>query len=217
MATRSAIEQVADPEQRLIARAGSLMAAAFANLDDPALPALAQTLVRTLADATLAPPVRCCAGLSAAAYFRARMDLDSLLLAELAMRALDDEPALGERLADEAHHLFVQALYECESPAHAEALRARRVASGRAMLPANRAQAAAARRADRTRRRPRRAGKSRALAAPPRAAAGELVAPAVVAGSSCSKAAIGRRSRMRAWPCAWAPKASCRSAGWASP
>ena len=136
MTARDSILQVADAEQRLLARAGSLMAAAFANLDDPALPALAHALVRTLADATLAPSVRCCAGLSAAAYFRARMDLESLLLAELAMRALHDEPALGERLADEAHHLFVQALYECESPAHAEALRARRVASGRAMPPA---------------------------------------------------------------------------------
>ena len=125
MTARDSILQVADAEQRLLARAGSLMAAAFANLDDPALPALAHALVRTLAEATLAPPVRCCAGLSAAAYFRARNDLESLLLAELAMRALHDEPALSERLADESHRLFVQALYACESPAHAEALRAR--------------------------------------------------------------------------------------------
>ncbi len=131
-----ATEQVADTEQRLIARAGVLMAAAFTDLDDPTLPALARDLVRALADAALAPPVRCCAGLSAAAYFRARMDLESLLWVELSMRPLRDEAAVGERLADETHHLFVQALYECESAARAEALRAQRVGSARPMLPA---------------------------------------------------------------------------------
>jgi DNA-binding SARP family transcriptional activator len=125
-----------DGEQRLLVQAGRLMAGAFSDLDDPALLPLAQSLVRALGDVTLAAPVRCCAGLSAAACFRARKDLENLLWAELATRPLRDAHVVGERLADEAHHLFVQALYECDAPARAEALRAQRVTSGRAMLPA---------------------------------------------------------------------------------
>ena len=135
-ATGDRQDAVPDAEHRLLARAGALMATAFSDLADPGLPALAQSLVRTLSDVTLAAPVRCCAGLSAAAYFRARMDLENLLWVELAMRPLRDDAAVGERLADEAYHLFVQALYECEAPARAEALRTQRIASGRATLPA---------------------------------------------------------------------------------
>ncbi len=132
---RGQVDSLPDPNDRLIAQAGVLMAGAFIDLDDPSLPVRAQALVRALADTTLAAPVRCCAGLASAGYFRARMDLENLLWVEFAMRSLADDPALAARLADETYHLFVQALYECEAPARAEAMRALRIQSGRATQP----------------------------------------------------------------------------------
>ena len=129
-ATPVAAQTVADPDTALLARAGALMGASFSALDDPGLPERAQALVRALADADLGAPVRACAGLAALGYYRARMELDNVLWVELAMRPLRDDPALGARLAEEARHLFVQALYECEAPARAQALRAARPDAG---------------------------------------------------------------------------------------
>ncbi len=134
-ATRDLLDGLPESDHALIARAGALIGAWFSDLDDPSLPEMAQALVRAIGDATLAAPFRCCAGLAAAGYFRTRMDLANLLWVELAMRPLSDDPTLGDRLADETYHLFVQALYECEAPLRAESMRAQRIDSGLATLP----------------------------------------------------------------------------------
>lgn len=136
LATLDEIDVLADPGDALLARAGALIAGWFGALDDPALPARADAIVRSLGDTAIAAPVRCCAGLAALGYHHARMDLERVLWIELAMRPLRADPAIGVRLADEAYHAFVQALYQCEAPARAAALRTQRLESGPAPLPA---------------------------------------------------------------------------------
>lgn len=127
---------LADPGEQLLFDAGSLIAGWFAQLDDAGLAHRAERIVQGLANAGITIPLRCCAGLAVMGYHHARMDLESVLFVELAMRPLLADPQLPPRLADEAHHLLVQALYECELPARAAVLRTQRLASGRPMQPA---------------------------------------------------------------------------------
>ena len=125
----------ADPADALLAEAGALMAGGFHALDAPDLAARAATLAASLADATIPVPLRCCAGLTALGYHHIGMDLAGVLWLELALRPLLADPAVGARLADEAFHLVVQSLYQCEAPARAAALRQRRLSAGPPPLP----------------------------------------------------------------------------------
>jgi DNA-binding SARP family transcriptional activator len=125
----------ADAADALLAEAGSLVAGAFEALDAPALPACAQGIERSLADPTLPAPLRCLAALAALGYHHIRIDLERVLWLELALRPLLADPALGERMADEAVHMMVQSLYQCGEPARAAALREQRFAPARPLLP----------------------------------------------------------------------------------
>ena len=125
----------ADPGDALLAAAGALIAGGFHALDAPALAAPAAAIAAALDKAAIDARLRCCAGLTAAGYHHIGMDLAGLLWLELAMRPLLADPAVGARLVDEAFHLFVQALYQCEAPARALALRQRRLAAGPLPLP----------------------------------------------------------------------------------
>ena len=126
----------ADPGDALLAESGALIAGWFRALDAPPLARHAQAIAAALDDARIAPPLRCCAGLTALGYHHIGMDLAGVLWLELALRPLLADPALGARLADEAFHMLVQSLYQCEAPARAGALRQRRLVAGPAPLPA---------------------------------------------------------------------------------
>lgn len=126
----------AEPGDALLARAGALIAGSFEALDAPALAAHAQAIAAALANPDIGAPLRCAAGLTALGYHHITMDLAGVLWLELAMRPLLADPAVGARLADEALHLFVQALYQCEAPARAQALRQRRLQAGPAPVAA---------------------------------------------------------------------------------
>lgn len=125
----------ADPADALLAEAGALTAGTFHALDAPDLALRAAAIAAALANAGIAAPLRCCAGLSALGYHHIGMDLAAVLWLELAMRPLLADPAVGTRLADEAFHFFVQAHYQCEAPARAAVLRQRRLAAGPPPLP----------------------------------------------------------------------------------
>ena len=125
----------ADPGDALLVEAGSLIAGWFHALDAPQLAQHAQSIGAALDDPRIAAPLRCCAGLTALGYHHIGMDLAGVLWLELAMRPLLADPALGARLADEAFHMFVQSLYQCEAAARAVALRRRRLVAGPAPLP----------------------------------------------------------------------------------
>ena len=125
----------ADPADALLAEAGALMAGGFQALDAPELAARAATIAAALDDSSIPAPLRCCAGLTALGYHHIGMDLAGVLWLELALRPLLADPAVGARLADEAFHLVVQALYQCEAPARAAALRQRRLSAGPPPLP----------------------------------------------------------------------------------
>jgi DNA-binding SARP family transcriptional activator len=125
-----------DAGDALLAEAGALIAGWFAALDAPALDARVATIAQALGNERIAASVRCCAGLAALGFYQARNDLESVLWLELTMRPIVADPGVGTRLAEEAHHMFVQALYECQAPAHAEALRARRALTPPTPLPA---------------------------------------------------------------------------------
>ena len=127
---RAALERIDDPADALLGRAAALMAGWFEALDDPALPGFAAAIETALRDPTLGAPLRCCAALVALGYRRARMDLDGVLWLELALRPVLADPALSDRLAGEAMHALVQALYECAGQAEPRAAALR--ASGRA-------------------------------------------------------------------------------------
>ncbi|MFN0187056.1 MAG: BTAD domain-containing putative transcriptional regulator [Aquabacterium sp.] len=131
-----ALDAGLDADQSLLLRAGQLVAARFNQLDAPDLSLQAQALVEALGDARAGVAARCCAGLVALDYHHMRMDLEGVLWMELALRPIRRDPALATRLADEAFHMLVQALYLCEAPGPAQALRAERAASGPAPLPA---------------------------------------------------------------------------------
>ena len=124
-----------DPASALLVDAGALVAGSFIALDAPELAPRAARIEAQLADPTLPPAVRCCAGLAVLGYQHTAMHLEAVLWLELAMRPLVDAAAVGTRLADEAAHLFGQALYQCEATARALALRQRHFAPGRALAP----------------------------------------------------------------------------------
>ncbi|MEO5845129.1 MAG: BTAD domain-containing putative transcriptional regulator [Caldimonas sp.] len=129
------IERIDDAGDRLSAQAGALVAGWFRSLDDPALPAQAEAIVRRLGETAVAAPVRARAGLSALGFFEARLRLEDALWVELAMRPVLADASVGARLADEWHHMLVQACYQCGAPERAQALRAQRSESGVARLP----------------------------------------------------------------------------------
>lgn len=131
-----AIDDIADPDQRMLARTGALVAGWYRALDDPLLGTQAEALLRQLGDTAVAPAVRCCAGLAALAYFDAHIDLERVLWLELAMRPVLAAPDLGARLVAEWQHALVQALYQCGAPLQAEAARARHDATSAVCPPA---------------------------------------------------------------------------------
>lgn len=110
----------------LMVEAGVLIAGWFHALDAPGLADRASRIAQALGDPGIPAAVRCSAGLTALGYHHNSMDLSSVLWLELAMRPLLADPAIGRRLADEALHMFVQSLYQCEAGAEARALRERR-------------------------------------------------------------------------------------------
>ena len=129
-------DEVVDVHQALLLRAGALVAGRFSDLDAAGLAGQCEALVAALGDSAIATPVRCCAGLVALDHHQMRMDLESVLWIELALRPLRTDPAVGLRLADELFHMLVQSLYQCGAAARAEAMRAERASTGLATLPA---------------------------------------------------------------------------------
>lgn len=119
-------DPAADPADTLLLQAGALTAGAFCELDSPALAPRAAAVALALSDSDIDAALRCCAGLAALAYHHISMDLAGVLWLELAMRPLLADVGVGTRLADEAFHMFVQSLYQCEAAAQAQALRQRR-------------------------------------------------------------------------------------------
>ena len=85
-ATLAHVEHIPDPDHRLLARSGALVAGWFRALDDPQLAPLAEAITRELGNESVSAPVRCCAGLTVLAYFVAHFDLEKTLWVELAMR-----------------------------------------------------------------------------------------------------------------------------------
>jgi DNA-binding SARP family transcriptional activator len=135
-ATLPALPRIADADQRLVARAGSLVASWYHDGTDARLAPQAADLVRELRDDRLDVAVRCLAGMAAIACFDLCARLDDVLWVELELRPLLVDAAVAPRLADEAHYMLVQALYQCGAPARAVELRQRRSAGARAPLPA---------------------------------------------------------------------------------
>ena len=135
-AGRERLDAIADAGDRLMARAGALVAGWFHRLDDPALALEADAIVRALGDGAIATPVRARAGLAALAYHQARMSLANVLWVELAMRPVVADASIGARVADEWHHALVQCFYECGAHDRAETLRAERRAASAPLLPA---------------------------------------------------------------------------------
>lgn len=124
-----------DAAGALLAHAGALTAGAFHALDAPGLAAHAAAIAEALPDSTVPAPLRCCAALAALAYHHISMDLAAVLGLELALRPLLAGATLPPRLAGEALHLLVQALYQCEAPERALALRRRAEQNASAALP----------------------------------------------------------------------------------
>ena len=135
-ASVGAFDTIDDAGDRLSAGAGALVAGWFRKLDDPELPARAETVVRALGDAAIAAPVRARAGLAVLGYYETRASVDSVLWVELAMRPVLADPAVGKYLVDEWHHMLVQCFYQCGAPERADAVRAERSASNAALAPA---------------------------------------------------------------------------------
>lgn len=119
-ASQEAIDAVTDPDHRLVARSGTLVAGWFCALDDPTLAPLAETITRELGNEAVSAPVRCCAGLTALAFFVARFDLEKALWVELAMRQPLAGPGVSVRLAEEWQQALAQGLYECGAAAPAQ-------------------------------------------------------------------------------------------------
>ena len=117
-------EHVTDPDHRLLARSGTLVAGWFRALDDPQLAPHAEAITRELGNEAVSAPVRCCAGLTVLAYFVAHFDLEKTLWVELAMRQPLASADVSVRMKEEWHQALVQALYECAAPARALAVRA---------------------------------------------------------------------------------------------
>jgi len=125
----------ADPGDALLVQAGSLIAGWFHALDAPQLASHAAAIAAALENPAIGAPLRCCAGLTAVGYHHIGMDLAGVLWLELAMRPLLADASVGARLADEAFHMFVQSLFQCDATARAVALRERRRVAGPAPLP----------------------------------------------------------------------------------
>ena len=125
----------ADAADALLAEAGLLVAGSFNALDAPGLAARAARIEAALADGALPASWRCACALAALGYRHIGMNLEQVLWLELALRPLLADAAVSPRLADEAAHLLVQALYQCEAPAQAVALRRRHFTTGRERLP----------------------------------------------------------------------------------
>ena len=123
-ATLAHVEHIPDPDHRLLARSGALVAGWFRALDDPQLAPLAEAITRELGNESVSAPVRCCAGLTVLAYFVAHFDLEKTLWVELAMRQPLGSTDVSLRLTAEWRQALVQALYECAAPARALAVRA---------------------------------------------------------------------------------------------
>jgi LuxR family transcriptional regulator, maltose regulon positive regulatory protein len=128
-------DQIADPSDKLLTQAGVLVAGSFTALGAPNLKAQAATLAQALGRPDIPATVRCCAGLAALGYHRIGMDLPAVMWLELALRPVLAAPAMSASLVGEACHLFVQSLYECESPPQAVVMRERWLASGTAGQP----------------------------------------------------------------------------------
>jgi len=120
------IDAITDPDHRLLACSGTLVAGWFRALDDPALAPLAELITRELGNEAVSAPARCCAGLTVLAFFVIRFDLEKLLWAELAMRQPLAGAGVSLRLAEEWHQALTQGLYECGAADRAVALRAQR-------------------------------------------------------------------------------------------
>jgi hypothetical protein len=133
-ASHVAIDTITDPDHRLLARSGTLVAGWFRALDDPALTPLAETITRELGNEAVGAPVRCCAGLAVLAYFVIRFDLEKVLWVELAMRRPLASADVSVRLAEEWHQALTQGLYECAAADRAVALRASKRWSGSVMV-----------------------------------------------------------------------------------
>lgn len=116
---------VVDPEHRLIARAASLFVPGFTRPPQAPSLAAADAVAAAIADAALSAAPRCCAALAVLACFDASFDLERTLWLELQMRPVLGDPALSACLAAEWRHAMAQALYQCDAPQQAEALRAR--------------------------------------------------------------------------------------------
>jgi LuxR family transcriptional regulator, maltose regulon positive regulatory protein len=117
------LDPITDPDHRLLARSGALVAGWFRALDDPRLAPLADAITRELGDEAVSAPVRCCAGLAVLAFHVARSDLEKTLWVELAMRQPLASPNLSRRLLEEWRQALDQALYECAGPVRSVALR----------------------------------------------------------------------------------------------
>ena len=119
-ASRESLDTITDPDHRLLARSGTLVAGWFRALDDPSLGSLAEAITRELGDEAVSAPVRCCAGLTALAFFVARFDLERALWVELAMRQPLASAGVSVRLTEEWQQALAQGLYECGAPARAQ-------------------------------------------------------------------------------------------------
>ncbi len=131
---RHARAQIDDPALRLVANAGDLMTGAFDDLDNPALPALAEAVVHGLGNKAIPTAMRLIAAMGAASYFEARVDIEKIWWLELAVRdvlAQGDAPA---RLVAEWHRALVAACYGCGQVARGEELRRREASKGTPQL-----------------------------------------------------------------------------------
>ena len=135
-ASQQSIDAITEPDHRLLARSGSLVAGWFRALDDPSLAPLAEAITRELGNEAVSAPVRCCAGLTVLAFFVAHLDLEKTLWVELAMRQPLASADVSVRLAEEWHQALDQALYECAGPARAGALRAQHAGTSAGVVPA---------------------------------------------------------------------------------
>lgn len=127
---RHARPTIADPALRLVADAGVLMAGAFDDLDDNALPPLAADVVRGVSNKAIPAAVRLLSAMGAASYFDARVDIEKVWWLELAVRDVFAQPDVAPRLAAEWHRGLVVACYSRGQAARGDQLRRRQSAQG---------------------------------------------------------------------------------------
>lgn len=134
-ASQEALDAITDPDHRLLARSGTLVAGWFRALDDPLLAPLSEAITRELGNEAVSAPVRCCAGLTVLAYFVAHLALEKTLWVELAMRQPLASADVSLRLAEEWHQALDQALYECMGRDRAGVLRAQHAGAAAGVVP----------------------------------------------------------------------------------